>query len=1339
MGCTGLYYLYSILYFSINFNHLVFNVSPASIYILYNSYQTFMENLSAREQEEDDYSEVGSSPGDPDSHLWENQPYSEDDLWYLKADEALDLANPSSDNFSLASSSSVCLDQQLMFNINQLIVTVEAGQGNNTVPMLLLESKLTGEVRNWSGRLSVSVSTQLEMAYYNSKFALWEPVIEPIGYLTNTGRTAYNRWSLDLSYHSNSAHDLGSGVLSPNFAVDEPDGFICPENLPPLTEIGIHSTETLQITITKSFLAVLNSLQESFSPSALEKISMKEVPEEPFLVVNKTGQPLTLMLGDNKNFSFYHSEDGSTQLEVEDGSRTALSLKFNRNSADSQVHRNYISPLKNQNDQSEATLRIKVEESTRPFDIPINKADTRFFKFPFRGSEQGYEPGVVSTVHVENGTKYVTLTSILSFKNNYPANIKIWTEGEGFTYTVLTVLEKGETWYCPIDQVYTQTGNFYFSLDGQSQNMGLTPISWRDSKGKRVVECTNKVSEPNVFLNIERQSEAVFSERSSELSECQYRISIRPNVVIKNCLPMPLHYKCSSSPGNQRAMITLEEGQIGCLEDLRLGHTLISLMLFGWRETDLKCDHVYDANMKTLEYWRFDSATPERSNLRIDLGVMKDESKGTIVLSIFAPFWFVNKTRKTLHFKGHDGNSELVHYLEEEEIPMMFSYISKPLLGKKKINLKVESSLWSDAFTIDTIGDTGKISCKLDSRRGSLKRNFQKSDKKADDAYQVGIQISQSSSSFTKIVTFTPYYMIYNSAQFGIILKEVEDEAEGVLIPAGQCLPFWPIYGGSSIVCQAEGYHGVTVPFSLTEQNPTLLMLSNKYGGIYVRIKTDNSSQSLVTLSGYKAGYAPVLLVNNTPTWDIEYGDAGSQSKKFLKPGEKVLFTWERPSGSRTLVWSVLGVKETKENSLTSDEYGVFQIGNGRFAWVSFLDGMQRVLLFTNQPELAQHLAKTTGETERIEQEMDVSIYGVGLSLVNNDSEVRRELSYLSVTSSNIVWEIRKEGKQRYKSLTQGQCQAIEHDFMVYSRLLSIGKNPRAARQIENTNIVLDYETEKMEAPHKGKLRRQFQKGLWFQMRTSKHQTQFHLKINHVQLDNQLGECLYPVIAAPVPPPRTVMAESVPKPFIELSILEYTSPEHNTKQYKYIHALVQEMHLKIEMGFINALMELFEEDEVLEENTGEKLKLDLNHARKDLKEHAVLTVTQGKKDFYDYLHLSPLKVHVSFSMTSYNAKRQGVSNSRNSNFIKHLLQSFGVTITDSNDIIFRLAYFERKHQFYNIDDLQSEMTRHYTSQAIKQMYVILLGLDVIGNPFGLAVGVARGVEDLFYEPFQVRF
>ena len=36
--------------------------------------------------------------------------------------------------------------------------------------------------------------------------------------------------------------------------------------------------------------------------------------------------------------------------------------------------------------------------------------------------------GIVSTVNVENGTKFVTLTSILTFKNSYPHAVNIWQE-----------------------------------------------------------------------------------------------------------------------------------------------------------------------------------------------------------------------------------------------------------------------------------------------------------------------------------------------------------------------------------------------------------------------------------------------------------------------------------------------------------------------------------------------------------------------------------------------------------------------------------------------------------------------------------------------------------------------------------------------------------------------------------------------------------------------------------------------------------------------------------------------------------------------------------------------
>ena len=66
-------------------------------------------------------------------------------------------------------------------------------------------------------------------------------------------------------------------------------------------------------------------------------------------------------------------------------------------------------------------------------------------------------------------------------------------------------------------------------------------------------------------------------------------------------------------------MVRLEEGHIGCLEDFRHGRTMIKF----------RCASESDWSILLF---------------RIDLGVMRDESRGTVVLSIFAPFWFVNKT-----------------------------------------------------------------------------------------------------------------------------------------------------------------------------------------------------------------------------------------------------------------------------------------------------------------------------------------------------------------------------------------------------------------------------------------------------------------------------------------------------------------------------------------------------------------------------------------------------------------------------------------------------------------------------------------------------------------------
>jgi vacuolar protein sorting-associated protein 13A/C len=67
----------------------------------------------------------------------------------------------------------------------------------------------------------------------------------------------------------------------------------------------------------------------------------------------------------------------------------------------------------------------------------------------------------------------------------------------------------------------------------------------------------------------------------------------------------------------------------------------------------------------------------------------------------------------------------------------------------------------------------------------------------------------------------------------------------------------------------------------------------------------------------------------------------------------------------------------------------------------------------------------------------------------------------------------------------------------------------------------------------------------------------------------------------------------------------------------------------------------------------------------------------------------------------------------------------------------RISCLELQHSFLSGDQLYNEVYSHYTSQAIKQLYVLVFGLDALGNPYGLAMGVASGIEAFFYEPIQV--
>lgn len=67
----------------------------------------------------------------------------------------------------------------------------------------------------------------------------------------------------------------------------------------------------------------------------------------------------------------------------------------------------------------------------------------------------------------------------------------------------------------------------------------------------------------------------------------------------------------------------------------------------------------------------------------------------------------------------------------------------------------------------------------------------------------------------------------------------------------------------------------------------------------------------------------------------------------------------------------------------------------------------------------------------------------------------------------------------------------------------------------------------------------------------------------------------------------------------------------------------------------------------------------------------------------------------------------------------------------------RMAYLEQAGSLVSLSQLLDEVYRHYSSQLIQQFHVLVLGLDVLGNPYGLITDFTEGFGDFFYEPFLV--
>ncbi|XP_068000131.1 intermembrane lipid transfer protein VPS13C isoform X2 [Melanerpes formicivorus] len=1257
----------------VTIEELTIKISP----IILNTVMTIMAAIKPKTTEEGSRGSTEVS-----DNLWQVKPLDQYNAWFL----GVDIATEATETFK--DREHVLKQEKFDIVVKSVQITLECGLGHRTVPLLLVESVFSGVLKNWSSLMEVTADMSLEMHYYNESYAVWEPLIERI-------EGGKKQWSLKLEMKTNPVQERS---LMPG-----DDFIVLPE---PQTAVHISSKDTMNITISKCCLAVFTNLAKAFSEGTASTFDYSFKETAPYIVKNALGVPLKVL--PSASFRITGSAEKENMNTIEVGQSMELEYSFYE-----APQRGKLSTLHRQ-ESSLFSLTLELQACKEVVNVPIAKPGRRLYNV--RTNLADRSDSIIVQIDATEGNKVVTVRSPLQIKNHFSIPFMIYKLAvDSKSLEPIGISKPEEEFHVPLHsyrcRLYVRPTGM---VEGQFRE-STTYIAWREelhrsNEVKCLLQCPATVANflPLIVSSTAVPDELNFISPSGEEWDPAYIIHLHPTLTVRNLLPYALRYLLEGTAEARELM----EGSAADVFHSRINGEIMELVLIKYQGKD------WNGHLKICdgmpEFFPVCFTSNSATAMTVDIYIHTRRIGSRLILSVFSPYWIINKTSRVLQYQAEDIH---VKHPADYRDTVLFSFKKKNMFSKNKIQLCISTSTWSSGFSLDTVGSYGCVKCSANNMD-----------------YLVGVSIKMSSFNLTRIVTFTPFYTIANKSSLELEVGEIGPNGSlptnrWNYVSASECLPFWPENSSGELCVRVVGYESSSKPFLFkTQDNGTLLKLEELNGGLLVDVNVSEHS-TVISFSDYHEGAAPALIVNHT-SWDsLRYKQSGLQEEMELKPKQVCLFAWTDPTKPRKLTWGYS--QNFGEHDLLKDECGQFPYNsNTQIHWVSFLDGRQRVLLFTDDVALVSK-ARQAEELEQPDQEINLSIHSLGLSLVNNEN--KKEISYIGITSSGVVWELKP--RHKWKPFNQKQINVLEQAYQKYLSK-SAFHTPGWHKLDGNTEVNFSKFPMEMRLPVRCSIRRNFLSGIQVEFKQSPHQRSLRAQLYWLQVDNQLPGSMFSVVFHPVAPPKSVALDSEPKPFIDISIITRFNEYSKVLQFKYFMVLIQEMALKIDQGFLGALSELFtpSTDPEAERQRSKLIEKDVDALNTELMESSLTDLSM--LSFFEHFHISPIKLHLSLSLASGGEASDKGEEMIAIHSLNLLLKSIGATLTDVDDLIFKLAFFEIKYQFYKRDQLMKRVVRHYSEQLLKQMYVLVLGLDVLGNPFGLIRGLSEGVEAFFYEPFQ---
>ncbi|CAF1260195.1 unnamed protein product [Adineta steineri] len=1173
------------------------------------------------------------------------------------------------------------LIQQLILTLETIQIKLEVGLGlvtKSVVAMCL--SNLTADVKNWTTDLSLSSTVSIEAALFNERMLAWEPLIEPT---IDASGSILSPWCitcsivpvLPLTEKSRSAvsneQERKEGVPSINYK----------------QIVFIHADQLLNLTITKTGFDLVQRLSVLFNDVYNKRLPFTEDNDQPMLsLFNRTGRDIFI---DNLDGLEFAENVTLTSIALRPDGFVPLLVANDRQSAAR------LSVIEEQDSKRRQEFGVKIGDVVKT--VTINRTWKRVYELG-PSPNPNWSVQMLCDTQLRNDRRCVILSSIVKVYNNttMPLIILNIDSVDPKKYHRMAKIDINGEYYVPIDLLYTHSSSPIFISTDENEHNGeiydFFSFDWeKEFLSERKLKLkTGKEANFIIFKEVTN----AYSENTDQLDHASFSLYIHPALHLTNLLPVDI--QCSID--------------IPSYNNIKWTSDPVDLNVEG------KGDH--NEHLVILH----NSNNPQQI-LKMVLRV--DTFHESYRLLFYSPFWILNRTELQLEFQIENNRA----FIEVAQTPFLVCPDKFGSDANKKGQLRLYSTEqgdnatnWSEKFSLDVIKSTGMASCKVPN----------------DRTYMVCVDIATCSFGLTKIVTLSPSVVIINKSTMEIeVIDTVSHREQDKWRPLNpeQIIPFWPYDIKKGVMRVRYTHNRVTSsPFMMNQKHRTLLRMDDEERpAIYVEVTATDFDGVRVIFGDYKIGDAPLLLVNCLKKDPISFYQVDNVRAQVLTPLNYVYYTWSDPLKPRELVISCGSKKKTVELTPRCGFLG--QDGDHNVSYTTFVDGVQTVLLFSDDTKVIEATSGMPSLAESMGQRVQVGIHDIGLSIVNDIT--REEMLYISLNKSKVVWT--ETRKSRVRPFSHGINIHLEELYRTH--LEQREANPDDKELLKKKYLMeqfpeISFHGDSAELVNsKGQrqiAKRQALDGLWIEYAWSVTNAALHIKINRVQIDNQLDYTMFPVVLHPIISKETG-TDLAEQSFIELSVYESKTSRSNVMQFKYFKLLIQEFAVKIDQGLIEAILAFLREEKSATAPTI-NMDTDLEQIQKPLDAiiKALTDSPTGETEMYfDNIHLSPLKIHVSFSMHGSKSSQVLLAEYP---LVAFLLQTLNVA--EVQDVILRLGFYERTHDRYTITKLSNEVSSHYQNQFMKQLYVLVLGLDVLGNPFGVIRGLAEGVESFFYEPYK---